>query len=76
MIATMDPFARVREPRLPQIAGAPVDLSALAGHCPFLARCADATETCLREPEPDLSPADAANDAHLAAYYDPIPTRG
>lgn len=76
MIATMDPFARVREPRLPQIAGAPADLSALAGHCPFLARCADATETCLKEPEPALSPAEAANDGHQAACYTPIPAPG
>ena len=47
MIATMDPFAHIHDPRLPQIAGAPADLLALAGHCRFLARCADATETCL-----------------------------
>ena len=73
LIASMDPFVRAREPRLPQIAVAPADLSALAGHCPFLARCTDATETCVREPEPDLAPADAATDAHRAACYNPIP---
>jgi oligopeptide/dipeptide ABC transporter ATP-binding protein len=76
LIASMDPFARARAPRLPQIAGAPADLSALAGHCPFLTRCADATETCVREPEPELLAPDAASPAHRAACYHPIPTPG
>jgi oligopeptide/dipeptide ABC transporter ATP-binding protein len=75
LIAALDPFARVQEPRLPQISGEPADLSAEAGHCPFLARCAYASETCVREPEPGLSPPDAANPAHQSACYHPIPPK-
>ena len=75
LIAALDPFARVQEPRLQQIPGEPADLSAKAGHCPFLARCAYASATCVREPEPGLSPPDAATPSHQSACYHPIPPK-
>jgi oligopeptide/dipeptide ABC transporter ATP-binding protein len=75
LIAALDPFARVARARLPEIPGAPADLSAVPGRCPFLARCPNATEVCLHEAEPNLRLMEATVPSPQAACYNPLPAK-